>query len=188
MSRWLPPTLPPAGSLMPGRVIKIERPEGDFARQYDALVKGEIAYFVWLNRGKEWICLDLKREDHLSLLKAMIARADVFIQNLAPGAAARLGLAAKILTTRYRRLIYCSVSGYGEDGPTRDHKAYDLLVQGESGLLGNVTTPSGEIERLTAGVRVAEATIEPLGSVPSLGEHTEALRREFASAVERAAN
>ena len=117
------------------RVIKIERPEGDFAREYDHLVKGESAYFVWLNRGKQSVCLDLKRPKDLALIEAMVAKADVFIQNLAPGAAARLGLGAETLTQRYPRLIYCSVSGYGEDGPYRDHKAYDLLIQGESGLL-----------------------------------------------------
>jgi crotonobetainyl-CoA:carnitine CoA-transferase CaiB-like acyl-CoA transferase len=117
------------------RVIKIERPEGDFARQYDHLVKGESAYFVWLNRGKESVRLDLKTPEDLALVEAMAAKADVFIQNLAPGAAARLGLGAETLTGKYPRLIYCSVSGYGEDGPYRDHKAYDLLVQGESGLL-----------------------------------------------------
>ena len=117
------------------RVIKIERPEGDFARQYDHLVKGESAYFVWLNRGKESVRLDLKAPQDLALVEAMAAKADVFLQNLAPGAAARLGLGAQALTQKYPRLIYCSVSGYGEDGPYRDHKAYDLLVQGESGLL-----------------------------------------------------
>ncbi len=117
------------------RVIKIERPEGDFAREYDSLVKGESAYFVWLNRGKESVRLDLKRNEDLALVQAMVAQADVFIQNLAPGAAARLGLGAQALTEQYPRLIYCSISGYGEEGPYRDHKAYDLLIQGESGLL-----------------------------------------------------
>ncbi len=117
------------------RVSKIERPEGDFAREYDHLVNGESAYFVWLNRGKESIRLDLKRSEDLALVMAMAERADVFIQNLAPGAAARLGLGAETLTARFPRLIYCSVSGYGEHGPYRDHKAYDLLIQGESGLL-----------------------------------------------------
>jgi crotonobetainyl-CoA:carnitine CoA-transferase CaiB-like acyl-CoA transferase len=117
------------------RVIKIERPEGDFARQYDHLVKGESAYFVWLNRGKESVRLDLKQPQDMALVEAMVAKADVFIQNLAPGASARLGLGAEALTGKYPRLIYCSVSGYGEDGPYRDHKAYDLLIQGESGLI-----------------------------------------------------
>jgi crotonobetainyl-CoA:carnitine CoA-transferase CaiB-like acyl-CoA transferase len=123
------------------RVIKIERPEGDFARDYDHLVNGESAYFVWLNRGKESVRLDLKRAEDLALVEAMVAKADVFIQNLAPGAAGRLGLGAEALTHKYPRLIYCSVSGYGEDGPYRDYKAYDLLIQGESGLLAINGTP-----------------------------------------------
>jgi crotonobetainyl-CoA:carnitine CoA-transferase CaiB-like acyl-CoA transferase len=116
------------------RVIKIERPEGDFARGYDALVKGESAYFVWLNRGKESIRLDVKNPEDHAILTNMIAGADVFIQNLAPGAAARLGFGAEELTRRDPRLIYVSISGYGEDGPYRDQKAYDLLIQAESGL------------------------------------------------------
>ena len=116
------------------RVIKIERPEGDFARGYDSLVKGESAYFVWLNRGKESIRLDVKNPQDHAILTNMIAQADVFIQNLAPGAAARLGFGADDLTKRDPRLIYVSISGYGEDGPYRDQKAYDLLIQAESGL------------------------------------------------------
>ncbi len=116
------------------RVIKIERPEGDFARGYDELVHGESAYFVWLNRGKESIALDLKKSADTELLSQMIARADVFIQNLAPGAADRLGFAPDKLRAANPRLITCSISGYGEDGPYRDLKAYDLLVQAESGL------------------------------------------------------
>lgn len=116
------------------RVIKVERPEGDFARGYDSLVKGESAYFVWLNRGKESIRLDLKIPEDHAILTNMIAQADVFIQNLAPGAAARLGFGADELTKRHPRLIYVSISGYGEDGPYRDQKAYDLLIQAESGL------------------------------------------------------
>lgn len=116
------------------RVIKVERPEGDFARGYDSLVKGESAYFVWLNRGKESIRLDVKKPEDHAILANMIAQADVFIQNLAPGAAARLGFGADDLTKRHPRLIYVSISGYGEDGPYRDQKAYDLLIQAESGL------------------------------------------------------
>jgi crotonobetainyl-CoA:carnitine CoA-transferase CaiB-like acyl-CoA transferase len=133
------------------RVIKIERPEGDFARGYDSLVNGESAYFVWLNRGKESICLDLKRDPDRDLVMAMTAKADVFIQNLAPGAAARLGLGAEALTRRFPRLVYCSVSGYGEDGPYRDHKAYDLLIQGESGLVAINGSP-GEPARVGVSV------------------------------------
>ena len=118
------------------RVIKVERPEGDFARRYDRLVKGESAYFVWLNRGKESIRLDLKNEEDLALIRRMIGRADVFIQNLLPGAAERLGLGSAALRAELPRLITCDISGYGEDGPLKDLKAYDLLVQAESGLAG----------------------------------------------------
>lgn len=116
------------------RVIKVERPEGDFARGYDNLVHGESAYFVWLNRGKESICLDLKRPADADLLSQMIAQADVFIQNLAPGVIDRLGFAPEKLRAANKRLITCSISGYGDEGPYRDLKAYDLLVQAESGL------------------------------------------------------
>lgn len=116
------------------RVIKVERPEGDFARGYDHLVHGESAYFVWLNRGKESICLDLRQDADRSVMECMLARADVFIQNLAPGAIDRLGFAPDDLRARYPRLITVSISGYGEEGPLHDLKAYDLLVQAESGL------------------------------------------------------
>ncbi len=116
------------------RVIKVERPEGDFARNYDALVHGESAYFVWLNRGKQSICLDLKAKADADLLGAMIAKADVFIQNLAPGVISRLGFDPAALRAANPRLITCSISGYGDEGPYRDLKAYDLLVQAESGL------------------------------------------------------
>lgn len=125
------------------RVIKVERPEGDFARGYDRLVHGESAYFVWINRGKESVCLDLRQPEDLSLLKRLIAAADVFVQNLAPGAAARLGVGADEMTALNPALIYVSISGYGEDGPYRDQKAYDMLIQGESGLLSVNGTPEG---------------------------------------------
>jgi crotonobetainyl-CoA:carnitine CoA-transferase CaiB-like acyl-CoA transferase len=117
------------------RVIKIERPEGDFARGYDRAVQGESSYWVWINRGKESIALDLKLADSLALLQQMIAKADVFVQNLAPGAAARLGLESTTLRARHPRLITCDISGYGEDGERMHQKAYDLLVQAESGLV-----------------------------------------------------
>ena len=123
------------------RVIKLERAEGDFARHYDACVKGESAYFVWLNRGKESVRFDLKAEDDKALLRRMLARADVFIQNLAPGAAARAGFASADLRAEFPRLITCDISGYGEDGPYRSMKAYDLLVQAESGLANITGTP-----------------------------------------------
>jgi crotonobetainyl-CoA:carnitine CoA-transferase CaiB-like acyl-CoA transferase len=116
------------------RVIKVERPEGDFARRYDNYVNGESAYFVWLNRGKESVCLDLKNGEDRQLLGAMIAKADVFVQNLAPGVIDRLGFAPDELRRRDPRLITCSISGYSDEGPYRDLKAYDLLVQAETGL------------------------------------------------------
>lgn len=116
------------------RVIKIERPEGDFARGYDAVAKGQSSYFVWLNRGKESVCLDIKNPDDKALLGRMIAKADVFIQNLAPGAMARAGFGSAALREKYPRLITVDISGYGEEGEYAGMKAYDLLVQAESGL------------------------------------------------------
>src|SRR5712675_431299 len=116
------------------RVIKVERPgDGDFARHYDQAVHGQASYFVWLNRGKESLELDVKSADGAEVMAALLARADVFVQNLAPGAAARLGLGAAELLARHPRLICCSVSGYGPDGPYAGKKAYDLLVQCEAG-------------------------------------------------------
>jgi itaconate CoA-transferase len=129
------------------RVIKIERPEGDFARGYDGAVHGESSYFVWINRGKESIALDLKRADDLALMERLLARADVFIQNLAPGAAQRLGLGSQALRERHPRLITCDVSGYGEQGRLYKMKAYDLLVQAESGLV-SVSGAPGEWGRI----------------------------------------
>ena len=117
------------------RVIKIERPEGDFARGYDSAVFGESSYFVWINRGKESVALDLRSEDGKAVLRDLVAVADVFIQNLAPGAAERLGFGAQALREQHPRLITCDISGYGESGPLHQLKAYDLLVQAESGLV-----------------------------------------------------
>lgn len=116
------------------RVIKVERDEGDFARRYDRAVDGESAYFVWLNRGKESIVLDLKDAADQAILSSMLAKADVFIQNLAPGALERIGFGMEGLRETYPRLITCSISGYGEEGPWKHLKAYDLLVQAEAGL------------------------------------------------------
>lgn len=116
------------------RVIKVERPEGDFARDYDQLARGQSAYFVWLNRGKQSICLDLKSKSDRQVLARMLTRADVLIQNLAPGVLSRLGFTVEDLRQRHPRLITCSISGYGGTGPYRDQKAYDLLIQAESGL------------------------------------------------------
>ena len=125
------------------RVIKVERAEGDFARRYDDVVHGESAYFVWLNRGKESIVLDFKKPDDAGLLKRIVAKADVFVQNLAPGATARAGFGAAELRARHPRLITLDISGYGEEGPYADMKAYDLLVQAESGLASISGTPDG---------------------------------------------
>lgn len=123
------------------RVIKVERAEGDFARAYDDVVDGQSAYFVWLNRGKESLVCDIKRSDDQALMHRILERADVFVQNLAPGAAARAGFGSEALRARYPRLITCDISGYGEEGPYRDMKAYDLLVQAESGLVSVTGTP-----------------------------------------------
>jgi crotonobetainyl-CoA:carnitine CoA-transferase CaiB-like acyl-CoA transferase len=116
------------------RVIKIERPEGDFARGYDRAANGASSYFAWLNRGKESLVLDIKAQDDAALLHRILARADVFIQNLAAGAAERAGFGSASLRARYPRLVTCDISGYGEEGPYAQMKAYDLLVQAESGL------------------------------------------------------
>ncbi len=129
------------------RVIKIERPEGDFARGYDSAVHGESSYFVWINRGKESIALDLKQPRDLTLLRSIVARADVFIQNLAPGAAERLGLGSVALRTLHPRLVTCDISGYGDRGRLYKMKAYDLLVQAESGLVA-VSGAPGEWGRI----------------------------------------
>src|SRR5436190_3737264 len=124
------------------RIIKIERPEvGDFARDYDQTVNGLSAYFVWLNRSKESITLDVKHAHAAEILARLIANADVFIQNLAPGAAARLKLDATTLLARHPRLIVCDVSGYGDSGPYAHKKAYELLIQSEAGLLSVTGTP-----------------------------------------------
>src|SRR3982074_3267191 len=141
------------------RVIKVERPEGDFGRYYDELAishkdgrerpgVGQSSHFVWLNRGKESVTLDLAKPDDKALLAAMLARADVFVQNLKPGAIAKLGFPIEKLRRAHPRLIVCSISGYGEDGPYAARKAYDMLIQAESGLAsltgsGATATPVG---------------------------------------------
>ena len=136
------------------RVIKIERPgPGDFARGYDTTVLGQASYFVWLNRGKESVALDIKSPEGAEALAALLAGADVFLQNLGPGAAARLGLAADGLLARHPRLICGTVSGYGPDGPYAGKKAYDLLVQCETGVLSVTGTPD---EPCKAGISVAD--------------------------------
>ena len=146
------------------RVIKVERPEGDFARGYDDFVRGEATYFVTANRGKESLRLDLKSGDDRALMDRLLAKADVFVQNLAVGAAARLGLGSKALRQQYPRLICCSISGYGESGPYKDMKAYDLLIQAESGL----SSVSGNhrigvsIADIVTGINAYSAILEAL--------------------------
>jgi formyl-CoA transferase len=136
------------------RVIKVERPGGgDFARRYDTTVHGQSSYFVWLNRSKESLTLDLKAPRGRAVLERLLAKADVFVQNLAPGAAARMGLDAASLAERYGSLICCSISGYGSSGPWADRKAYDLLVQCQTGLVS--LTGTGE-ETARVGVSVAD--------------------------------
>ena len=135
------------------RVIKIERAEGDFARGYDHVVHGESAYFVWLNRGKESLVLDIKQPEDAALLGRLIARADVFVQNLAPGAAARAGFGSAALRARHPRLISVDITGYGEDGPAAIMKAYDLLIQCETGL---ASITGGPAEAGRVGVSVAD--------------------------------
>ncbi len=135
------------------RVIKIERAEGDTARHYDKTVHGVSAYFVWLNRGKESAVLDLKDDADLDLVHRMVAEADVFVQNLAPGAAARMGLDAATLSPKHERLIAVDIAGYGQDTDYRDMRAYDMLVQAESGLCSVTGSPEAPAK---VGVSVAD--------------------------------
>jgi formyl-CoA transferase len=136
------------------RVIKVERPgAGDFARGYDESVKGLSSYFVWLNRSKESLTLDLKSPQGTAILAELVAGADVFVQNLAPGAVERLGFGAATLAERHPKLVVCSISGYGQDGPWADRKAYDLLVQAETGLVSLTGTPD---EVAKVGISVAD--------------------------------
>jgi len=136
------------------RVIKVERPgDGDFARAYDERVRGLSSHFVWVNRSKESVALDLKQPAAQAVLRQLVGRADVFVQNLAPGAAARLGLSAPALRSAHPRLVVCDISGYGGDGPWRDRKAYDLLIQSEAGFLSVTGTPADPAK---AGCSIAD--------------------------------
>jgi formyl-CoA transferase len=161
------------------RVIKIERPEGDFAREYDHLVHGECSYFVWLNRGKESLVLDLTRAEDKALLEAMLARADVFIQNLKPGAVGKLGFPVERLRRDYPRLIVCSVTGYGETGPYAARKAYDMLIQAESGVASVTGGPEAparvgvSVCDIAAGMNSYEAILEALIARGRTGEGAE---------------
>ncbi|WP_031482206.1 CaiB/BaiF CoA transferase family protein [Streptomyces bicolor] len=136
------------------RVIKVERPgDGDFARRYDTTVHGQSSYFVWLNRSKESLTLDLKAPRGLEILRQLLDGADVFVQNLAPGAADRLGLGVEALRERWPRLVPCTISGYGTSGPWADRKSYDLLVQCQTGLVSLTGTPD---ETARVGISVAD--------------------------------
>ena len=150
------------------RVIKIEREEGDFARRYDTDVNGLSAYFVWLNHGKESVCLNIKDAEDLLILKNIISKSDIFIQNLMPGATNRLGISSKSLREKYPSLITCDISGYGQNGPYSKMKAYDLLIQAESGL-ANINGSSQEPGRvgvsvcdIAAGMTAFQAILQAL--------------------------
>ncbi len=161
------------------RVIKIERPEGDFARQYDDYVHGESANFVWLNRGKESTILDLAKAEDKTLFAALIAKADVFVQNLKPGAIAKLGFPITELREQHPRLICCSISGYGETGPYAARKAYDLLVQAEVGLASVTGGPEAparvgfSVADIGAGINAYQAILEALIARGRTGEGAE---------------
>jgi itaconate CoA-transferase len=150
------------------RVIKLERPEGDFARHYDDLVHGQCTHFAWLNRGKESVVADLAKAEDRRLFEAIVAKADVLVQNLKPGALAKLGFPVETLRQRHPRLICCSISGYGDDGPYRDRKAYDLLIQAESGLAsvtGSAEAPARvgvSVVDISTGMNAYEAILEAL--------------------------
>lgn len=161
------------------RVIKLERPEGDFARQYDAYVHGESANFVWLNRGKESVIVDLAKPEDKALLAALLAKADVFVQNLKPGAIAKLGFPIAELRKKYPRLICCSISGYGESGPYAARKAYDLLIQAESGLASVTGGPEAparvgfSVADIGAGMNAYQAILEAIIARGRTGEGAE---------------
>jgi itaconate CoA-transferase len=160
------------------RVLKIERPEGDFARFYDEFAHGECSYFVWLNRGKESVVLDLVNADDKALLEAILERADVFVQNLKPGTITKLGFPIARLRRDYPRLICCSISGFGETGPYAMRKAYDLLIQAEVGLasITGTTEPSRvgvSVVDVATGMNAYEAILEALIARQRSGEGTE---------------
>ncbi|MGY4408246.1 CaiB/BaiF CoA transferase family protein [Bradyrhizobium sp. USDA 3315] len=160
------------------RVIKVERPEGDFARNYDRLVHGQSAYFIWLNRGKESICLDLTVAEDRVVLDAMVAQADVFIQNLKPGSIGKVGFGSADLRKRFPRLITCDISGFGGGGALSHLKAYDLIVQGETGLCSITGTAHGparvgvSVCDISAGMTALNAILQALFQRERTGEGT----------------
>ncbi|MYD42301.1 MAG: CoA transferase [Gammaproteobacteria bacterium] len=158
------------------RVIKLERESGDFARTYDTAANGQSAYFAWANRGKESLTVDIKKTDDVKLVKRIIAKSDVFVQNLSVGAATRVGLGSETLRSEFPHLITCDISGYGEAGSYRDMKAYDLLIQAESGLV-SISGPPGEYGRvgvslvdISTGLSAALAINEALFARRRTGE------------------
>lgn len=160
------------------RVIKVERPEGDFARNYDKLVRGQSAYFVWLNRGKESICLDLTIDEDRAVLDSMIAEADVFIQNLKPGSINKLGFGSADLRQRFPGLITCDISGFGDEGTQSHLKAYDLIVQAETGLCAITGTIHGparvgvSVCDISAGMTAHNAILQALYQRERTGQGT----------------
>ena len=161
------------------RVIKVERPgAGDFARAYDTRVNGLASHFVWTNRSKESLTLDLKQAAALDVLKALIGGADVLVQNLAPGAAARMGLSYEALSQQHPGLVVCDISGYGDDGPYRDKKAYDLLIQSEAGFLSVTGTPDepckagNSIADIAAGMYAYTSVLAALMQRDRKGDHS----------------
>ena len=172
------------------RVIKLERPEGDFARDYDTLVQGESSYFVWLNRGKESVVVDMGLATDRALFEDLIAKADVFIQNLKPGAIAKLGYPVAGLCRKFPRLICCSISGYSEDGPYAKRKAYDLLVQAESGLSSITGGPEAparvgvSVVDIATGMNAYEGILEALLRRAKTGQGGEVQVSLFGSMAE----
>jgi itaconate CoA-transferase len=172
------------------RVIKLERPEGDFARHYDNIVRGQCTHFVWLNRGKESVVADLTKMEDRRLFEAIVAKADVLVQNLKPGALAKLGFAVEALRRRHPRLVCCSISGYGEEGPYRERKAYDMLIQAESGLASVTGGPEAparvgaSVVDIATGMNAYEAILEALIARGRSGEGADIRVSMFDSMME----
>jgi itaconate CoA-transferase len=172
------------------RVIKLERPEGDFARYYDSIVRGQCTHFVWLNRGKESVVADLTKAEDRRLFEAIVAKADVLVQNLKPGALAKLGFPVEELRKRYPRLVCCSISGYGEEGPYRERKAYDMLIQAESGLASVTGGPEAparvgaSVVDIATGMNAYEAILEALIARQRTGEGADIRVSMFDSMME----
>lgn len=172
------------------RVIKLERPEGDFARDYDTLAKGQSSYFVWLNRGKESVVVDLTKPDDKALLQALLASADVFLQNLKPGVVDKLGFSISALRKKHPRLVCCSIAGYSPDGPYGARKAYDLLVQAESGLSSITGGPEAparvgvSVVDIATGMNAYEGILEALLRRARTGEGGEVQVSLFGSMAE----